>query len=177
MPISNTEPSTHEYFMGIAMAVRKRADCVGHKIGAVIVRDDRIVSTGYNATPEHMKRCRDGGCYRCAHRDKYPSGTKYDLCICVHAEQNAVIAAARFGIAIAGSTLYTTTQPCFNCTKEMLQANVHAVYYKHIWEPDPDFKAEYVALQNRFPGGIHHLDIEDPDEEWAVSKPPQPATA
>ena len=87
--------------------------------------DNRIISTGYNGTPENMVNCLDGGCYRCANRDKsYKSGEAYDLCICVHAEQNAILAAARFGISTAGSTMYTTMRPCFGCAKEMLQAQV-----------------------------------------------------
>ena len=104
------------------MAVRERANCLGNRIGAVIVRDGRIISTGYNGTPEDAKNCLEGGCHRCSNRDQYPSGTAYDLCICVHAEQNAILSAARFGIAIERSTLYTTMRPCFGCTKEMLQA-------------------------------------------------------
>ena len=120
--------------MGIAQAVRERADCRGQKVGAIIVVDDRIVSTGYNGTPTKMKNCSDGGCLRCANRDKtYKSGTAYDLCICVHAEQNAILSAARFGISVQGGTVYSTTQPCFGCLKEMLQARIVAVYYLHPW--------------------------------------------
>ena len=67
-------PGTHDYFMGIAIAVRRRADCIGNRVGAVIVLDRRIVSTGYNGTPENMPNCSEGGCHRCAHRDQYPLG-------------------------------------------------------------------------------------------------------
>src|SRR5512142_3260742 len=101
-----SRPDRHHYFMGIALAVRQRADCTGQKVGAVIVVDRRIVSTGYNGTPSGMQNCSDGGCHRCANRDKkYASGTAYDLCICVHAEQNAILSAARFGIGVQGATL------------------------------------------------------------------------
>ena len=163
-------PETNEYFMGIALAVRERADCIGNRVGAVIVLDRRIVSTGYNGTPENMPNCSEGGCHRCANRDKYPSGTGYDLCICVHAEQNALLAAARFGIAVQGSTLYSTMRPCFGCTKEMLQAGVREVYYLHDWtQLDPEKRAEYERLQARFPGGIRKLDVEDPRASWAVT--------
>jgi dCMP deaminase len=165
----DTRPDQHEYFMGIAIAVRKRANCLGSRIGALIVVKGRIVSTGYNGTPENMPNCLDGGCHRCAHRDRYQSGTGYDLCICVHAEQNAIISAARFGIAIEGSTVYSTMRPCFGCTKEMLQAKVAAVYYLHDWShPDTAHKAEYERLQTAFPGGIRRVDLEDPDAGWAV---------
>jgi len=157
--------------MGIAMAVRSRADCTGNRVGAIIVLDRRIISTGYNGTPENMTNCTEGGCHRCGNRDKYPPGTGYDLCICVHAEQNALLAAARFGIAVAGATLYSTLRPCFGCTKEMLQARIRQVYYLHEWaHPDPEKQAQYALLQGRFEGGIRQLQLPDADAEWAVSK-------
>jgi dCMP deaminase len=165
-----SRPDRHRYFMGIAIAVRERADCTGNRVGAVIVVDRRIVSTGYNGTPENMPNCSEGGCHRCANRDKYPSGTGYDLCICVHAEQNALLAAARFGIAVEDSTVYSTMRPCFGCTKEMLQAGVKEVYYLNDWVyPDPERHAEYNRLQARFPGGIRKLDMEDTKAAWAIT--------
>lgn len=158
------------YFMRIAMAVRARADCLGNRIGALITLDDHIVSTGYNGTPENMTNCSEGGCYRCAHREEYPSGTGYDLCICVHAEQNTLLAAARFGISVQEGVLYTTMRPCFGCTKELLQAKIRKVLYLHDWTAlDGKKKAEYERLQARFPDGINQLKISDPDEAWAVS--------
>ncbi len=169
----------HKYFMNIALAVRLRANCKGNRVGALIVLDNRIISTGYNGTPENMVNCLDGGCYRCANRDKsYKSGEAYDLCICVHAEQNAILAAARFGISTAGSTMYTTMRPCFGCAKEMLQAQVRSVYYLHEWNPsakDDVLKtaaqtAEYEKLMIRFPGGVHLLSVPDSDVNWAVSR-------
>jgi dCMP deaminase len=174
----------HKYLMTIALAVRYRANCKGNRVGAIIVMNNRIISTGYNGTPENMPNCLDGGCHRCANRDKtYKSGEAYDLCICVHAEQNAVLAAARFGIPVQGSTMYTTMRPCFGCAKEMLQAQVHSIYYLHDWSPaakddavkSAEQSAEYEKLMIRFPGGVHKLSMHDPDFEWAVSKRP-PAT-
>ncbi len=170
---SLTRPDRDEYFMGIAMAVRRRANCKGSRIGAVIVLNGRIVSTGYNGTPENMTNCLDGGCFRCANRDKFPSGTGYDLCICVHAEQNALIAAARFGIAVDGATFYTTMRPCFGCTKEMLQAGIASVYYLHDWSyPDPKHAEEYKRIQERFPSGIRRIEMEDADKDWAIPRKP-----
>ena len=163
----NPRPNMDEYFMGIAMAVRRRADCLGNRVGAIVVVENRIISTGYNGTPSNMKNCTDGGCHRCAHRDEYPPGTGYDLCICVHAEQNALLAAARFGIAIADGTLYSTMpSPCFGCTKELLQAKVDSVVYLHNWShPDTRKNSQYELLQGRFPGGIRcTLNVPDPDE-------------
>jgi dCMP deaminase len=168
--MTDIRPDHHEYFIGIAMAVRRRANCQGNRVGAVVVLDHRVIATGYNGTPENMENCLDGGCHRCANRDKYPSGTGYDLCICVHAEQNALLAAARFGIPVAGAAVYSTMRPCFGCTKEMLQAKIQAVYFIHDWaHPDSDKQAEYNRLQARFPGGIRKLDIDDAYAEWAVS--------
>lgn len=165
-----TRPSPDEYFMGIAMSVRKRANCMGNRVGAVIVKDSRVLSTGYNGTPSGMPNCLDGGCHRCAHRDKYPSGTSYDLCICVHAEQNALLAAARFGIGIEGSTIYTTMSPCFGCAKELLQTKVIEVCYLHEWiYPNEEVQREYNHLIKHFAKGMRKLAMTDPDEQWAVS--------
>ena len=159
-----------EYLMGIAMAVRARASCAGNRVGALIAKDRRIVSTGYNGTPRGLPNCLDGGCLRCANRETHPPGTGYDLCICVHAEQNAILAAARFGIAVEGGTLYTTTQPCFSCMKEMLQAGIERVFYLHEWKhPDAAYRAEYQKLLLHFAGGVHKLEMNDPDATWAVS--------
>ena len=164
-------PNRSEYYMGIAQAVRRRANCIGNRVGAVLVREDRIIATGYNGTPQHMPNCDEGGCERCANRDKYPSSMGYDVCVCVHAEQNALLTAARFGIAVDGAVLYTTMRPCFNCAKELLQARVHAVYYLHDWRhPDDDLWAQYRRLEREFPGGVARIDVHDPEAEWAVSR-------
>ena len=173
-------PTRDEYYMGIAIAVRRRANCLGNRVGAVLVLDDRIIATGYNGTPEDMPNCDDGGCRRCANREKqYESGQGYDVCICVHAEQNALLSAARFGIRVGSSSVYTTMRPCFGCAKELLQAKVQAVYYLHDWQhPNPEIRVEYEKLQGRFPGGCRKIDFEDPDAPWAVStkRPMSPST-
>src|ERR1700687_6007234 len=84
-------------YMNIAIAVRKKANCLGRRVGAIIVKENRIISTGYNGTPEDVKNCLEGGCVRCRNRETFKPSVGYDVCICVHAEQNALIAAARFG--------------------------------------------------------------------------------
>ncbi|HYW31254.1 MAG TPA: dCMP deaminase family protein [Gemmatimonas sp.] len=174
----HARPDSDSYFMGIAMAVRARADCLGNRVGAVIVVDRHIVATGYNGTPENMTNCSAGGCHRCANRAEYPSGTGYDLCICVHAEQNALLASARFGIAVEGGVMYSTMRPCFGCTKELLQARINAVYYIHDWShPDQAKQAQYQLLQARFPGGIRQLGMDDPQAAWAVSQHRTPAAS
>jgi dCMP deaminase len=163
-------PGRDEYYMGIAIAVRSRANCRGNKVGALIVVGDRVVSTGYNGTPAGMANCLDGGCDRCAHRDKYRSGTSYDLCICVHAEQNALLSAAKFGIAVQGGAMYTTMRPCFGCTKELIQAGIAQVFYLHDWRyPDDDVQSAYEKLQNRIPRGLKLVKMDDPEASWAVS--------
>lgn len=167
--MDDKERSWHEYYMRIALAVRERANCKGSRVGALIARDNRIISTGYNGTPEGMPNCLDGGCYRCNNRDQFQAGTGYDLCICVHAEQNALLSAARFGISTEGATVYTTTQPCFGCTKEMLQAKIRAVYYLHEWKPSDKARVEYERIQAMFSEGLHRLDMEDPRADWAIS--------
>ena len=167
----NSRPAWDQYYMGIAMSVRSRADCLGNRVGAILVLDDRIISTGYNGTPASMTNCTDGGCERCADRERYQSGSRYDLCICVHAEQNALLAAARFGIATEGAVLYSTMRPCFGCTKELLQAGVQGVHYLHEWEyPDTAMQKQYACLQSQFSRGVHAVAVEDAEAEWAVSR-------
>ncbi len=161
--------------MGIAIAVREKANCRGNRVGAVLVRENRVISTGYNGVPEGMTNCLQGGCLRC--RNPYglfPPGAGYDLCICVHAEQNALLTAARFGISVQGATLYTTMQPCFGCAKELLQAHVPRIVYLHPWTPsdtDPRMdgrkKAEFRRMSARF--DTRQLAMADPRAEWAVS--------
>lgn len=176
MEATSPRPDRDSYYMDIAVAVRRRANCLGRRVGAVIVLEDRIIATGYNGTPQGMPNCLDGGCHRCAHPQEYESGKGYDLCICVHGEQNALLSAARFGIATEGATVYSTLRPCFGCSKELLQARIHRICYLHEWTPtDPALKREYLRLQDAFVGGVKQVVIDDPDFEWAMN--PKRATA
>ncbi|MGI8847519.1 MAG: deoxycytidylate deaminase [Candidatus Dormibacteria bacterium] len=150
-------PDKELYFLLIALAARTRADCVGRRVGAVITREGRVLSTGYNGTPFGMPNCSDGGCHRCSQRgsDNAPRGGAYDICICVHAEQNAILTAARFGQQTLGAAMTTTVQPCFGCLKEMLQAGIQEVHYLHPWDPveaypDPALERQYGALVGQF---------------------------
>lgn len=147
-------PSKLEYFMLLALTARSRADCTGRRVGAVIVREDRVISTGYNGTPIGMPNCSEGGCHRCAHPEEFKAGSAYDLCVCVHAEQNALLAAARFGQPVLGASLYTTLRPCFGCLKESLQAGVYTISYLDEWElPEgPALAIQYDALSARLQG-------------------------
>ena len=141
--------SRDEYYMSLAFAAAARANCTGRKVGAVLVKDDRVIATGYNGTPAGMPNCLDGGCRRCADRLQFASGTAYDLCICVHAEANAVLAAGRFGASTDRSVMYSTDQPCFACAKELVQAGIAEVVYARAWQPDERVAADYGLLQER----------------------------
>lgn len=156
-PDAIRRPPKHLYFLLIALAARTRADCLGRRVGAVIVREDRVLSTGYNGTPFGMPNCSEGGCHRCARRgdERYLPGGAYDVCLCVHAEQNALLTAARFGQQTYGAALTSTVQPCFGCLKEMIQAGIGEVRYLHAWDPaeaydDPALVSQYAQLRSRF---------------------------
>jgi dCMP deaminase len=120
-------PGWDDYFMGIAKAVRARANCTSAPKGAVIVKDKRIISTGYNGTPRGIKNCNEGGCKRCADRTIETSGQKLDECTCCHAEENAIVHAALHGISTKGGTLYTTFTPCLTCAKMIINAGIERV--------------------------------------------------
>jgi dCMP deaminase len=158
--------------MNIAFAVRRRANCTGYKVGAVLVVNNRVISTGYNGVPEGMTNCLNGGCDRCANPQRYQSGVGYDVCICVHAEENALLSAARFGIRTEGGMIYTTVRPCFGCMKALHQAGVTAVRYHREWKhPDESLNSQYRAVENRFAGGVKRIDMVDPDEsDWVYPR-------
>lgn len=158
--MATTRPDRPQYYMTIALAVRERANCLGSRVGAVVVLGDRVVATGYNGTPAGFPNCDDGGCLRCSRRDEFPSGGGYDVCVCVHAEQNALLSAARFGIGLEGAELYSTKRPCFNCTKELLQAGIRKVWYLEEWShPDESLREMYEALQAHIPAGLERVEL------------------
>ena len=120
--------SWDEYFMEIAEIVKTRSTCLRRQVGAVIVKDNRIITTGYNGAPSGLRHCTDiGGCER--ERLHIPSGQRHELCRALHAEQNAIIQAANLGIPIEGSTLYSTTAPCSLCAKMLINAGVVRVVF------------------------------------------------
>ena len=126
-PVDLARPSWDEYFMNIAKEVAMRSNCVKRKVAAVIVKEKRIVSTGYNGTPRGVKNCNEGGCPRCNSFAK--GGTALDECLCSHAEENAIVQAAYHGIAISGSIIYTTYSPCLTCSKMIINAGIKKVVY------------------------------------------------
>src|SRR5258708_736745 len=130
---------------------------LGRGSAAVTVRAYGVRRTGYNGPAAGMPRCSGGGCHRCPQRDAEPylRGGAYDVCLCVHAEQNALLTAARFGQQTFGASLTSTTQPCFGCLKEMLQAGITEVRYLHPWDPieaskDEALAQQYAELRSRF---------------------------
>ncbi|MCX7015515.1 MAG: dCMP deaminase family protein, partial [Candidatus Sumerlaeota bacterium] len=118
----------HEYFMAIAEVASTRSNCIKRRVGAIIVKDKQIVSTGYNGTPKGIKNCDEGGCPRCW--DFSQSGHSLDECLCVHAEENAIVQAACNGISIQGSTVYSTFCPCSYCAKSIINAGIKSVVYR-----------------------------------------------
>ena len=120
-------PSWDEYFMSIARVVATRSNCVKRKVAAVITRDRRIVSTGYNGTPRGVRNCNEGGCPRC--NTFAEGGTRLDECLCSHGEENAITQVAYHGVSVKDATLYTTLSPCLICTKMIINAGITEVVY------------------------------------------------
>lgn len=123
----NTRPGWDEYFMNIAKVVSLRSNCLKRKVAAVIVRDKRIISTGYNGTPRGVTNCNEGGCPRCNSFAK--SGSGLEDCYCSHAEENSITQSAYHGVNIKGSTLYTTFSPCLLCTKMIINSGIAEVIF------------------------------------------------
>lgn len=118
-------PSWDEYFLEMASLVAKRSTCLRRSVGAVIVKDKRILATGYNGAPSGLKHCVEIGCIR--QQMKIPSGQRHELCRALHAEQNALIQACLHGISVKGATLYATTQPCVICAKMLINAGIKEI--------------------------------------------------
>lgn len=173
------------YYMKIAEAVSEGANCTGKEIGAVLVLDNRVIGTGVNGTPAGFPNCRDGGCVRCRDRalskagrheeisdpDHASGGKALDVCICVHAEANALLTAARFGIRVEGATLYTTISPCFGCLKEAIQAGISRIVYRD------EYDAKYSAgLRQQYEDLAEHLRQNNPRNFEALGDEPPPVT-
>ena len=120
-------PSYDEYFMEMAYVVSKRSTCLRRKVGAILVKDKHILSTGYNGAPKGLKHCSELGCLR--ENLNVPSGERHELCRGLHAEQNAIIQAAVFGVSIKDSVLYCTNTPCVVCVKMLINAGVKEIVY------------------------------------------------
>ncbi len=121
-------PSWETYFMDIAELVAKRSTCLRRAVGAIIVKDKRVLTTGYNGAPTGIKHCIETGCLR--EKLNVPSGERHELCRGIHAEQNAIIQAAFHGVSIKGATLFCTNQPCSICAKMIINAGIIKLYYR-----------------------------------------------
>jgi dCMP deaminase len=129
-------PDMDEYFMEIASVVAKRSTCLRNQVGALFVRNKRILTTGYNGAPSNLPHCDEVGCAR----EGVASGTRHELCRAVHAEQNAIIQAALHGVSIEGATLYCTHQPCVLCAKMMINARIKRVVYQQSYPDETALK-------------------------------------
>lgn len=121
-PQAHARISWDEYFMQIAHLVSQRATCLRRRVGAVIVKDKRMLATGYNGAPSGLSHCLETGCMR--DRLKIPSGQRHELCRGLHAEQNAIIQASLYGTSVKGSMVYITNQPCIICAKMLINAGI-----------------------------------------------------
>ena len=140
--MTKERPTWDEYFMQITDLVATRSTCLRRKVGAILVRDRQILSTGYNGAPAGLAHCLEVGCLR--EQENVPSGQRHEMCRAIHAEQNAIIQAARHGVSIEGAILYTTHQPCVICTKMLINVSVKKIYYR---EGYPDELSKQMLVQ------------------------------
>ncbi|MBP2645429.1 MAG: ComEB: ComE operon protein 2 [Firmicutes bacterium] len=138
-----TRPAWDEYFMDIAQVVASRSTCLRRQVGAVIVKGKRLLSTGYNGAPQGLMHCEETGCLR--DKQGVPSGQRHELCRGTHAEQNAIVQAALYGVAIDGATLYCTHQPCSGCSKMIINAGIKRVVFRYAY---PDTLAEELLKES-----------------------------
>lgn len=134
----NARPNWDEYFIEITKVISKRSTCLRRKVGAVIVKDKRILASGYNGAPSGLKHCGQiGGCLR--EQMHVPSGERHELCRGLHAEQNAIIQAAVHGVSIKDSVLYCTTHPCIICAKMIINSGIREIIISAAY-PDEESK-------------------------------------
>ena len=148
-------PSWNEYFMEIALLVRKRSTCLRRQIGCVLVNDKKIMATGYNGSPSGLRHCGEIGCLR--KEMGIPSGERHELCRALHAEQNAIIQAAISGINISGSTVFCTHFPCSLCAKMLINAKISKIYYI---EGYPDDLSKSLLSEANIPAEKIELSVE-----------------
>lgn len=126
--LQHQRPSWNEYFMDLAELISRRSTCLRRQVGAVLVKDEHIISTGYNGAPSGLPHCLDTGCLR--EKLQVPPGERHELCVSVHAEQNAIIQAALHGSSTKGAILYCTHQPCSLCAKMIINAQIQTIVFK-----------------------------------------------
>ena len=141
-----TRTSWTDYFSNIALAVSTRSTCVRRKVGAIAVRDKRILATGYNGAPRGVDHCLDVGCLR--ESMGIPSGQRHELCRGLHAEQNVIIQAALHGVSLSGAAIYCTTQPCLICAKMLINVGIVRIFALNRY---PDELAEAMLTRANVP--------------------------
>ncbi len=122
-------PNWDQYFMEMAELAAKRSTCLRRKVGAVLVKDKRVLATGYNGAPKGLKHCDETGCLR--KQKNVPSGQRHEICRGVHAEQNLIAQSALHGVKTEDAVVYCTNQPCVICTKLLINAGIKKIYYKN----------------------------------------------
>jgi dCMP deaminase len=128
MTKKNSRPSWETYFMNITNLVAERSTCLRRAVGAVLVKDKRILSTGYNGSPSNLKHCAEVGCLR--EKLGIESGKMHELCRGIHAEQNAIIQAAYHGVSVKDASIFCTNQPCSICARMIINAGIKKIYYQ-----------------------------------------------
>lgn len=173
VPVGGVSPSRHfpqqpggemntqrlpwpQYFMQITYLVAQRSTCLRRKVGALAVKDRRILATGYNGAPAGIPHCLDTGCLR--QKLGIPSGERHEICVGLHAEQNVIIQAAVHGISLSGAEIYCTHQPCLICTKMLINCGVSAVYFVNEY---PDELATQMARQSGIPFEVLEFESKD----------------
>ncbi len=132
--MNSERPSLDEYFMEMAKLISKRSTCLRRKVGALLVKDKRVLATGYNGAPKGLPHCSEVGCMR--EKLNIPAGERQELCRGLHAEQNCIIQAAVFGVSTKGATLYTTHFPCSICAKMIINAEISEIVYEEDYEDE-----------------------------------------
>ncbi len=125
-------PTWDEYFLKLAHVIKDRSNCFRMAVGVVVVKEKHIIATGYNGTPAGVKNCFEGGCERCTQREKnlLKLDERKDLCICIHAELNALLQSAYHGVSTKGAVLYSTIAPCIQCAKAIINSGISEVFYE-----------------------------------------------
>ena len=142
------ELSDHKTFMAKANDVSRSSNCVRRAVGAVIVRQGEVVSTGWNGVSEGHRDCREAGCPRCTNGGDTGSG--YETCICIHAEQRAIADAARRGVSTKDSILYVNLRPCLQCLAIAKASGVREIYYGEDWKYSDEIEGVYRTLSDQF---------------------------
>lgn len=148
-------PSWDDYFMSIVELVKTRSTCLRRQVGALIVKDKRILASGYNGAPVGCRHCEETGCLR--EKLGVPSGQRHELCRATHAEQNAIVQAAYSGTCVKNSTLYVTTQPCVLCAKLAINAGIKKIVFKGDYPDD-------LSMELLQEAGVRVLKYEGPEE-------------